>query len=316
MHKHVRRKTLAIGAAVVCLVLTHASVASAVPDDGVSCTAVTCEARATSKTSTATQSEKKPISLRRSDRVQGVESGGTPTGKSASLDPVSPYDLAVHAYRAALSAQRACLNTNVPLTVAGDASSFCGAPTRPELPDSEPTAPAEGGQARGSASPAVPAITPEQAAYVAVAQLQLPTISPGIGPSPEMNEWDMAVVGYPLWLWADGPTHVGPVSQTVAGLSVSLEARVARVDFRMGDGSVVRCSGPGTAWSKAGAGKKSPTCGHTYEDPSLPKGSYTVVATAWWDVAWTVNGASGVITITMSSSTDLPVGELQVLVTR
>jgi hypothetical protein len=51
-------------------------------------------------------------------------------------------------------------------------------------------------------------ITAGQAAAIAVARLQLPTIAPGIGPAPDVNPWSMAAVGYPLWLWADGPTHV------------------------------------------------------------------------------------------------------------
>jgi hypothetical protein len=51
-------------------------------------------------------------------------------------------------------------------------------------------------------------ITAGQAAAIAVARLQLPTVAPGIGPSPDLNRWNMAAVGYPLWLWADGPTHV------------------------------------------------------------------------------------------------------------
>jgi hypothetical protein len=51
-------------------------------------------------------------------------------------------------------------------------------------------------------------VTADQAAAMAVARLQLPTIAPGIGPSPDLNPWNMAAVGYPLWLWADGPTHV------------------------------------------------------------------------------------------------------------
>lgn len=152
---------------------------------------------------------------------------------------------------------------------------------------------------------------------MAVAQLQLPTAPPGFGPDPKLNEWDMAVVGYPLWLWADGPTHVGPVSQAVANLSVSLDATVARTVFRMGDGTTMTCTGAGTKWSKAvRSGAKSPSCGHVYERPSLPKGKYTVTATSYWDVTWTVNGTTGVIIVPMTSSVEMAVGELQVLVTR
>ena len=88
-------------------------------------------------------------------------------------------------------------------------------------------------------------ITADQAAAIAVARLQLPTIAPGIGPSPDLNPWNMAAVGYPLWLWADGPTHVGPISDSVAGLSVSLDAEVSSLTFRMGDGHTVTCPGTG-----------------------------------------------------------------------
>ena len=82
---------------------------------------------------------------------------------------------------------------------------------------------------------------------------------PGIGPSPDINPWNMAAVGYPLWLWADGPTHVGPISDSVAGLSVSLDAEVSSLTFRMGDGHTVTCAGSGHPWTTAvQPGTKSP----------------------------------------------------------
>jgi hypothetical protein len=103
----------------------------------------------------------------------------------------------------------------------------------------------------------------------------------------------------------------------VANLSVSLDARITKMVFRMGDGATVRCRGTGTKWSwRVGPAKRSPSCGHTYTKPSLPKGDYTVTAIAYWAVRWSINGSSGMITMPMSSSTQLPVGELQVLVTR
>ena len=49
------------------------------------------------------------------------------------------------------------------------------------------------------------------------------------------------------------------------------------------------------------------------EQPSLPKGNYTVSAVAYWAVTWTINGTSGVITVPRQASTPLPVGEIQVL---
>jgi hypothetical protein len=158
-------------------------------------------------------------------------------------------------------------------------------------------------------------ITAGQAAAIAVARLQLPTVAPGIGPSPDLNRWNMAAVGYPLWLWADGPTHVGPISDSVGGLSVSLDAKVSRLTFRMGDGHSVTCPGLGQQWTTTvEPGAKSPSCGYSYTKPSLPNGSYTVAAIADWAVTWTSNGQSGVINVPAVDTTELPVGELQVLV--
>jgi hypothetical protein len=163
--------------------------------------------------------------------------------------------------------------------------------------------------------PGNPTISPGQAAAIAVARLQLPTIAPGIGPSPELNPWNMAAAGYPLWLWADGPTQVGPISDSVAGLSVSLDARVSSLTFRMGDGHSITCAGSGHEWTPAvQPGAKSPSCGYSYTKPSLPDGSYTVAAVANWAVTWTSNGQSGVINVPAVNTTELPVGELQVLI--
>ena len=157
--------------------------------------------------------------------------------------------------------------------------------------------------------------TAGQAAAIAVARLQLPKIPPGIGPSPDINPWKMAAVGYPLWLWADGPTHVGPISDSVAGLLVSLDAEVSSLTFRMGDGHTVTCAGSGHPWTAAvQPGIESPSCGYTYAKPSLPDKNYTVAAIANWAVTWTSNGQSGVINVPVVDTAELPVGELQVLV--
>jgi len=165
------------------------------------------------------------------------------------------------------------------------------------------------------ARPGSQPVTAGQAAAIAVARLQLPTIAPGIGPAPDVNPWKMAAVGYPLWLWADGSTHVGPISDSVAGLSVSLDAEVSSLTFRMGDGHTVTCAGSGTPWATAvQPGTKSPSCGYSYAKPSLPSDAYTVAAIAHWAVTWTSNGQSGVINVPAVDTTELPVGELQVLV--
>jgi hypothetical protein len=160
-----------------------------------------------------------------------------------------------------------------------------------------------------------PSITPDQAAIRAAATLPLKPGKPTIGPPPDLNKWKMAAVGYPLWIWAEGDLDPAPVSQTVAGLSVSLDASLAKIVYDLGDGTTITC-GPGTPWRKGRvpAGTPSPDCGHTYAKPSLPKGRYTITATTHWSVAWTAGGQSGTIPFTQTTTTTLPVGEVQTLV--
>jgi hypothetical protein len=219
-------------------------------------------------------------------------------------DARAKFSAALAHYDRQLATYTRCVRTfNPSLNSAG-----CGNPPTP------PTAP-EFGSDTFSGRGNQPRVTAGQAAAIAVARLQLPTIAPGIGPSPELNPWNMAAVGYPLWLWANGPTHVGPVSDSVAGLSVSLEAEVSSLTFRMGDGHVVNCPGTGNPWTTAvEPGRESPNCGYSYAKPSLPADTYTVAAIANWAVTWTSNGQSGVINVPAVDTTELPVGELQVLV--
>ncbi|MDN5762675.1 MAG: hypothetical protein L0H41_10210 [Microlunatus sp.] len=158
-------------------------------------------------------------------------------------------------------------------------------------------------------------ITPYQAALMAAAYLPLQPGQPTVGPPPSINKWKTAAVGYPLWIWADGDLDPAPVSRSVSGLSVTLDADLAKIVYDMGDGTIITC-GTGTPWRKGNvpAGTPSPDCGHTYTKPSLPEGDYTITATTQWAVAWTAGGQSGTIPFTQTSSTTLPVGEIQTLV--
>lgn len=161
-----------------------------------------------------------------------------------------------------------------------------------------------------------PTVTPAEAGAKAVARLQLPSLAVQVGPDPQQNEWGMIPVGYPVWLYADGETSLSD-SEEVEGLSVSLEAELTSMSFSMGDGTVVECAGPGTPHTaEVEPGEPSPTCGHTYQRvPSGSATSYTVTATAHWSVTWTAMGESGTVQDTTSSTTRLPVGELQVVIT-
>lgn len=153
--------------------------------------------------------------------------------------------------------------------------------------------------------------------YVGVARslavrLKLPDTTPIFGPDPNNNEWKMLTVGFPVWLTTQGPRHKATTA-SAQGLTFRLTADLQSTTFAMGDGSQVTCTAmtPFTASSKAGSA--SPTCGHTYTKPSLPKGSYTVTATANWLINWSVDGFSGSFPMSYSDSAQLAIGELQAL---
>lgn len=162
---------------------------------------------------------------------------------------------------------------------------------------------------------AAPALTPQQTAYYALARLKLTPPKPMIGPPPSINQWKMAAVGYPLWLWADGNLDPAPVTDSVADIAVGLDARLVKIVYNMGDGHNLTCTNLTRAWTRdVTPGTPSPVCGYAYPKPSLPNGKYTITANAVWAVDWNVNGVTGTIPFYQSATTQLPVGELQVLV--
>lgn len=148
-----------------------------------------------------------------------------------------------------------------------------------------------------------------------VLELQLPTHAPRIGPDPSANEWNMAVVGHPLWLWTDAARTLS-TSRDQYGMTFDLSARLERVDFAMGDGATVRCGTTTPYRAGVRPGTPSPTCGHVYATASLPRGSYTVRATSHWTVAWSGMGLAGTLPASFTASRAVPVGELQAVVTR
>ena len=154
----------------------------------------------------------------------------------------------------------------------------------------------------------------EETAREVVLSLQLPAHAPRIGPDPAANEWGMAVVGHPLWLWTDAATSLS-ASRVQYGMAFDLSARLERVDFAMGDGTTVTCATTTPYDVGVRPGAPSPTCGHVYETASLPRGSYTVTATSPWSVGWSGMGLSGSIPAGFTASRVVPVGELQAVVT-
>lgn len=148
-----------------------------------------------------------------------------------------------------------------------------------------------------------------------VAALKLPDATPRFGPDPSVNEWNMLVVGFPIWLWTDGPrqqtTHVRH-----DGLDFTITATWQSSRFRMGDGEVVTC-GAMTEYRQDvdTPGRESPTCGYVYEVVS-PKGHpYQVVAEETWRIDWSSGGDQGSFLHTYQGSRSLEIGELSSLIT-
>ena len=156
--------------------------------------------------------------------------------------------------------------------------------------------------------------TAEQLARRIVVRLQLPKPTPQFGPDPSVNEWNMAAVGYPIWLWTEGVRTV-TASESAYGYTFTLRAHYRSTSFEMGDGHTKKCTHTTVYPRSAKPASKSPTCGYTYLEAARD-GTYTVTATTHWDVDWSVAGFSGTLPGTHSASRELPVGELQAIVVK
>ncbi|MGW4623091.1 ATP/GTP-binding protein [Streptomyces sp. NPDC004592] len=129
------------------------------------------------------------------------------------------------------------------------------------------------------------------------------------------------IVGVPMWMWVDqSPTTYGPnsASATAGGVTVSATAKVSKIVWKMGDGSIVTCHGPGKKYSPVYGRQESPSCGHTYTatSASQPSGVYTVTATSTWTVDWQVvggGGEGGRLVESRQSQMQVAIGELQVV---
>ncbi|MEL7976932.1 hypothetical protein AAG589_13800 [Isoptericola sp. F-RaC21] len=159
--------------------------------------------------------------------------------------------------------------------------------------------------------PGVEPVDPEELAREAFASLPIEPVDIGIVPEDEPGR--VGLVGMPTWMWAQNPTanQIGPreTSASDQGLTVTLDARVDRVVWNMGDGNTVTCDGAGTPYQDSYGKKDSPDCGYTY----TRQGEYQVTATTYWVADWTGGNQSGQLTNDFSSTTTITVGELQVL---
>jgi hypothetical protein len=159
-----------------------------------------------------------------------------------------------------------------------------------------------------------PAPDPEALRASAQEDLRLPT--PKIAMSPPGEQ----VVHVASWLWVDGDLwRPHSSSASAGGVTATVTATPTRTVWDMGNGETVACDGPGVPYdpSRADAAQSTP-CSYTYLNSSAgrPGNVYAVTVTVEWQLGWTVTGAPGggaLPGLTTSTSTAVPVGEVQAL---
>jgi hypothetical protein len=163
-------------------------------------------------------------------------------------------------------------------------------------------------------------VDPAALAQQAVDSMRLTAITLGIAPRALSDDpASMGLVGLPVWMWTT-PTATtwGPntASASAAGVTVTATASVERVEFDMGDGTVVTCTRLTDEYHASfGPARQSPSCGHVYQQTSAdqPNDAYAVTATSHWVADWSGGGQSGAITFELSITERLRIGEMQVL---
>lgn len=154
-------------------------------------------------------------------------------------------------------------------------------------------------------------IDPVTLAYRAIATMNL--APPLLKTAPGADQ--IGLVNMPVWMWVTKTENTwGPIVRgaSVPGLSVTATAQVKAINWSMGDGTTIRCDGPGTPYDKSMGIKDSPDCGHRYAKTSkqLPNCKYSLTATAQWEITWQSNlGDTGQISTTQQAATQLRIGE-------
>jgi hypothetical protein len=175
--------------------------------------------------------------------------------------------------------------------------------------------PVPGATASPGATPA-PGPTRDQAENLVInlmARLEIPDPKIQIGPEPSLNEWNMAVVGMPYWLWTtEAATKI--TSVTISGYTITMTAHRESVTFDPGDGTAAITCTSMTAWTQDMLMQPSPGCGHTFTQRNEQGVNYTMRARAHWVIDWTALGYSGTLRLQTTATRSIHVGELQSVV--
>jgi hypothetical protein len=163
-----------------------------------------------------------------------------------------------------------------------------------------------------AAAPGASGPSPRELADRAVDAMNLRAITIGIVPEPVTGS--VGLVGMPTWMWAAEPSEssTGPITRSASagGTTVTAIGRLDRIMWSMGDGSTPVACGAGTPYTDSHGRASSPDCGHHYTE----QGRYTVTAMSYWTVEWSGGGQSGSILLQFVDSTQITMGEAQVLV--
>jgi hypothetical protein len=154
---------------------------------------------------------------------------------------------------------------------------------------------------------------------------RLPTPVPRIGPADE-DSHGWAYVNMRTFFWVDqGPGQWQAVTATASagGVGVTVTAEPVRLRIDPGDGSEpVTCDGAPQPVTRANHHEGIDGCTHTYVDSSAmaPNGeTWPVTVSIVWHATWTATTGEGGdlgYVATTSATRDLPVAEIQAIITR
>lgn len=159
-------------------------------------------------------------------------------------------------------------------------------------------------------------VNPAVLAQQLIANLKIPPPGVTMAPDPyQTANQQAAIIGFPMWMWVLDTTTVQTLSdeESAGPITVSIEAVPDRIEWTMGDGTVVVCPIDAPGYTDEFAGMESPSCGHVYQTTSAgqPDEKYEVVARAYYNVNWTSGTFSGTQEIAPFSTFHVPVVEFQ-----
>lgn len=137
--------------------------------------------------------------------------------------------------------------------------------------------------------------------------------SPAIRTSPSAQA--RLYVRVPTWLWLDRSWwRTYQATAAARRVTSTVVARPVTTEWSLGDGTSIRCVGPGTPWRR-GLAEDATACLHTYRTSSAGRrgGTLPIRVTVRLEVTWSSStGAGGTLTaIGRTSTVDVEVGEIQ-----